>query len=147
MQDYVIPFGKGRLALEASPEKVANGEAAVVITYGMGVYWAQKAAKEFKGQISIVDLRTLAPWDRNLVMEQSQLHGRVLVLTEESATPSFAGAVQGAIQSDCFESLDAPVLLMGAEDVPAIPLNSTLEQAMLPNADKVASKLRELLEY
>ena len=63
------------------------------------------------------------------------------------ATPSFAGAVQGAIQSDCFESLDAPVLLMGAEDVPPIPLNSTLEQAMLPNADKVASKLRELLEY
>ena len=145
--DYVIPFGKGRLALEASPEKVANGEAAVVITYGMGVYWAKKAAEEFQEQISIVDLRTLAPWDRNLVMEQSQLHGRVLVLTEESATPSFAGAVQGAIQSDCFESLDAPVLLMGAEDVPAIPLNSTLEQAMLPNADKVASKLRELLEY
>jgi len=145
--DYVIPFGKGRLALEASPEKVANGEAAVVITYGMGVYWAKKAAEEFEGRISIVDLRTLAPWDRNLVMEQSQLHGRVLVLTEESATPSFAGAVQGAIQSDCFESLDAPVLLMGAEDVPAIPLNSTLEQAMLPNADKVASKLRELLEY
>ena len=145
--DYVIPFGKGRLALEASPEKVANGEAAVVITYGMGVYWALKAAEEYEGRISIVDLRTLAPWDRNLVMEQSQLHGRVLVLTEESATPSFAGAVQGAIQSDCFESLDAPVLLMGAEDVPAIPLNSTLEQAMLPNADKVASKLRELLEY
>lgn len=145
--DYVIPFGKGRIALEASPEKVANGEAAVVVTYGMGVYWAQKAAKEFDGQIGIIDLRTLAPWDRNLVMEQSQLHGRVLVLTEESATPSFAGALQGAIQSDCFESLDAPVLLMGAEDVPAIPLNSTLEQAMLPNADKVASKLRELLEY
>ena len=145
--DYVIPFGKGRMALEASPEKVAHGEAAVVITYGMGVYWAQKAAEEFMGRISIVDLRTLAPWDRNLVMEQSQIHGRVLVLTEESATPSFAGALQGAIQSDCFESLDAPVLLMGAEDVPAIPLNSTLEQAMLPNADKVASKLRELLEY
>ena len=145
--DYVIPFGKGRIALEASSEKVANGEAAVVVTYGMGVYWAQKAAKEFDGQIGIIDLRTLAPWDRNLVMEQSQLHGRVLVLTEESATPSFAGALQGAIQSDCFESLDAPVLLMGAEDVPAIPLNSTLEQAMLPNADKVASKLRELLEY
>ena len=145
--DYVIPFGKGRIALEAAPEKVDNGEAAVVITYGMGVYWAKKAAKAFDGKVSIIDLRTLAPWDRNLVMEQSRKHGRVLVLTEESATPSFAGAVQGAIQSDCFESLDAPVMLMGSEDVPAIPLNSTLEQSMLPNADKVEAKLRELLEY
>ncbi|HCP40752.1 MAG TPA: tungsten formylmethanofuran dehydrogenase [Cryomorphaceae bacterium] len=145
--DYVIPFGKGRIALEADPEKVENGEAAVVITYGMGVYWAQKAAKEFNGKISIVDLRTLAPWDSELVMEQSRKHGRVLALTEESASPSFAGAVQGAIQSDCFESLDAPVLLMGAEDMPAIPLNSTLEYAMLPNAEKLAAKLRELLKY
>lgn len=145
--DYVIPFGKGRMALEAAQEKVENGEAAVVITYGMGVYWAQKAAEEFNGKVSIVDLRTLAPWDRDLVMTQSRKHGRVLVLTEESATPSFAGALQGAIQSDCFESLDAPVMLLGSEDVPAIPLNSTLEHAMLPNAEKVAAKLRELLEY
>ena len=145
--DYVIPFGKGRMALEAAQEKVENGEAAVVITYGMGVYWAQKAAEEFNGKVSIVDLRTLAPWDRDLVMTQSRKHGRVLVLTEESATPSFAGALQGAIQSDCFESLDAPVMLLGSEDVPAIPLNGTLEHAMLPNAEKVAAKLRELLEY
>jgi 2-oxoisovalerate dehydrogenase E1 component len=145
--DYVIPFGKGRMALEAAQGKVENGEAAVVITYGMGVYWAQKAAEEFNGKVSIVDLRTLAPWDRDLVMTQSRKHGRVLVLTEESATPSFAGALQGAIQSDCFESLDAPVMLLGSEDVPAIPLNSTLEHAMLPNAEKVAAKLRELLEY
>ena len=145
--DYVIPFGKGRMALEAAQEKVGNGEAAVVITYGMGVYWAQKAAEEFNGKVSIVDLRTLAPWDRDLVMTQSRKHGRVLVLTEESATPYFAGALQGAIQSDCFESLDAPVMLLGSEDVPAIPLNGTLEHAMLPNAEKVAAKLRELLEY
>jgi 2-oxoisovalerate dehydrogenase E1 component len=145
--DYVIPFGKGRMALEAAQEKVENGEAAVVITYGMGVYWAQKAAEEFDGKVSIVDLRTLAPWDRDLVMTQTRKHGRVLVLTEESATPSFAGAMQGAIQSECFESLDAPVMLLGSEDVPAIPLNSTLEHAMLPNAEKVAAKLRELLEY
>ena len=145
--DYVIPFGKGRMALEAAQEKVENGEAAVVITYGMGVYWAQKAAEEFDGKVSIVDLRTLAPWDRDLVMTQSRKHGRVLVLTEESATPSFAGALQGVVQSDCFESLDAPVMLLGSEDVPAIPLNGTLEHAMLPNAEKVAAKLRELLEY
>ena len=145
--DYVIPFGKGRVALQADKNKILNGESVVVITYGMGVYWALKAAEEFEQQISVVDLRTLAPWDEKLVVSESRKHGRVLVLTEECASPSFAGSVQGKIQLDCFESLDAPVLLMGAEDVPAIPLNSTLEQTMLPNASKVVRKLRELLEY
>lgn len=145
--DYVIPFGKGRIALQADESKILYGEAVVVITYGMGVYWALKAAEEFDEQISIVDLRTLAPWDEKLVISESNKHGRVLVLTEESASPSFAGTVQGKIQLECFENLDAPVLLMGAEDIPAIPLNSTLEHAMLPNADKVAEKLKELLQY
>ena len=119
----------------------------MVITYGMGVYWALKAAEDFDQQISIVDLRTLAPWDEKLVMTESNKHGRVLVLTEESASPSFAGSIQGKIQLECFENLDAPVSLLGAEDIPAIPLNSTLEQTMLPNASKVSTRLKELLKY
>ena len=80
-------------------------------------------------------------------MKQVKLHGRALVLTEEASSPSFAQSIQGAIQESCFEALDAPVALMGAENMPAIPLNSTLEQAMLPNADKVAAKLEEILTY
>jgi 2-oxoisovalerate dehydrogenase E1 component len=113
----------------------------------MGVYWGLKAAKEFEGRVSVLDLRTLAPWDRDLVMSESRKHNRILVLTEEASSPSFAQSVQGAIQETCFEHLDAPVMLMGAENVPAIPLNSTLEQTMLPNAEKVAVALRTLLEY
>ena len=119
--DYVIPFGKGRVALQADESKILYGEGVVVITYGMGVYWALKAAEEFDEQISIVDLRTLAPWDEKLVISESNKHGRVLVLTEESASASFAGSVQGKIQLECFENLDAPVLLMGAEDVQLFP--------------------------
>jgi 2-oxoisovalerate dehydrogenase E1 component len=145
--DYVIPFGKGRMALKASAEAIENGSAALIVTYGMGVYWGLKAAKEFEGRVSVLDLRTLAPWDRDLVMSESRKHNRILVLTEEASSPSFAQSVQGAIQETCFEHLDAPVMLMGAENVPAIPLNSTLEQTMLPNAEKVAVALRTLLEY
>ena len=70
----------------------------------MGVYWALKAAEEFDEQISIVDLRTLAPWDEKLVISESNKHGRVLVLTEESASPSFAGTVQGKIQLECLKT-------------------------------------------
>jgi len=145
--DYVIPFGKARMANEASAEVIEGGESALVVTYGMGVYWAQAAAKELDHEISILDLRTLAPWDRDKVMAESKRHGRVLVLTEESSSPSFAQSVQGAISEECFEWLDAPVKLVGSENVPAIPLNSTLEQTMLPNAAKVAAALRELLDY
>jgi len=146
-EDYVIPFGKARMALDAEDSAVSMGKAAVVITYGMGVYWAQKAAKAFPGRISILDLRTLAPWDRTEVMAQARSHGRALVLTEECSSPSFAQSVQGAIAEECFEFLDAPVQLLGAENLPAIPLNTTLEQTMLPNAEKVVAELKELLEY
>jgi len=145
--DYVVPFGKARMALEADDAEIKNGRAVVVITYGMGVYWALKAAKGLAGRVSVVDLRTLSPWDRAEVMKQAKLHGRVLVLTEEASSPSFAQSIQGAIQESCFEALDAPVALLGAENMPAIPLNSTLEQAMLPNADKVEAKLKEILAY
>ena len=145
--DYVIPFGTARMAQSASNDAVEGGESALVVTYGMGIYWAQAAAKQLDEEISILDLRTLAPWDREQVMAESKRHGRVLVLTEESSSPSFAQSVQGAISEECFESLDAPVKLLGAENVPAIPLNSTLEQTMLPNAEKVTAALRELLDY
>ena len=145
--DYVIPFGKARMVLEADNDLKSDGEAALVVTYGMGVYWAQEAATSFEGRVSILDLRTLAPWDRSRVMEEARAHHRVLVLTEESSSPSFAQSVQGAVQEDCFESLDAPVKLLGAENMPAIPLNSTLERAMLPNAEKVRASLSDLLHY
>ena len=60
-EDYVIPFGKARIALEAELNHIEEGNSLVVITYGMGVYWANTAAKSHKGQVEILDLRTLAP--------------------------------------------------------------------------------------
>jgi len=97
--------------------------------------------------VSVLDLRTLSPWDKEQVMTQTKAHGRVLVLTEEPSSPSFAQSVQGAIQEECFEALDTPVKLLGAENMPAIPLNATLEKAMLPNGVKVEQVLSELLAY
>ena len=145
--DYVIPFGKGRLVLEAERGHVALGKAAVVVTYGMGVYWAKAAAKEYPGRITIVDLRTLVPLDEELVMEEVQRHGRCLVVTEEQLTNSFAQALAGRIADSCFHHLDAPVRTIGSLDMPAIPLNSTLEATMIPSAEKVGTVLGELLRY
>lgn len=145
--DYIIPFGKARVVQEADEQHVASGQAAVVVTYGMGVYWAKAAAKNFPGRISIIDLRTLAPLDEGTVMAAAKRHGRCLVLTEEQLTNSFAQALAARIGDVCFEQLDAPVRTLGAVDMPAIPLNSTLEAAMIPSAEKVATALEQLLAY
>jgi 2-oxoisovalerate dehydrogenase E1 component len=145
--DYIIPFGKARLVLQADAKHIERGEAAVIVTYGMGVYWAQAAAKSFPGRVTIVDLRTLVPMDEETVMTQVRAHGRCLVVTEEQLTNSFAQAVAGRINEQCFEHLDAPVRFIGAVDMPAIPLNSTLEATMIPSAEKVGARLADLLAY
>ena len=145
--DYIIPFGKARIVQEADPAIVARGEAAVIITYGMGVYWSKSAAKNFPGRVTIIDLRTLVPLDEEAVMSAVRTHGRCLVVTEEQLTNSFAQALASRIGDACFEQLDAPVRTMGSVDMPAVPLNSTLEAAMIPSAEKVSETLKDLLAY
>lgn len=146
-ENYVIPLGKANIIQHASDEKTAEGISAVVITYGMGVYWAKEAAKNFPGQIEIVDLRTLNPLDWETVSEAARKHGRVFVLTEEPLMNSFAESLAGRISKKCFQHLDAPVWTLGAANLPAVPLNVDLERMMLPNAEKVAAELKLLLDY
>jgi 2-oxoisovalerate dehydrogenase E1 component len=144
-EDYIIPFGKARMVQEAAKENKQSS--LTVITYGMGVYWAKNAAKNFSGRIEIVDLRTLAPLDYETVFASVRKHSRCLVITEEVVNNSFAQALAGKISEECFSSLDAPVKVIGSENLPAVPLNSTLEAAMIPNAEKVAKAMGELLNY
>ena len=146
-KDYILPLGKGRVALHPSRDKIDEGSTACVITYGMGVYWATAAAGKFPGQIEVIDLRTLFPLDEALVFDTVKKHGRCLVLTEEQQNNSFAEALAGRIAKTCFQFLDAPVEVLGALDLPAVPLNMGLEAAMLPNAEKVVKRLQLLIEY
>jgi 2-oxoisovalerate dehydrogenase E1 component len=146
-EHYMVPLGKGRIVQEADAEIIAGGKSAVVITYGMGVYWAKAAAQTFDGAIEIVDLRTLNPIDWELIKERVQLHSRAMVLTEEPLLNSFAESLAGRIQRQCFEYLDAPISTLGAKNLPAIALNVELEKAMLPNSEKVKEELKALLEY
>ena len=143
-QDYVIPFGKGRIVLEALESEEST---LAIITYGMGVHWALNAAKKFKGRIEIVDLRTLHPLDTELIYQSASNHGRCLVVTEEPVDNSFAQSIAARIQENCFECLDAPVRTLGSENMPAIPLNSTLEQTMIPSSEKVEVAIKDLLDY
>jgi 2-oxoisovalerate dehydrogenase E1 component len=125
----------------------AAAKTALVITYGMGVYWAREAATEYPDQIEIVDLRTLNPIDWDLITDCVTQHGRVMILTEEPVLNSFAESLAGRISQRCFKYLDAPVSVVGAANLPAVPLNVALEKTMLPDAVKVADELGKLLTW
>ncbi len=142
--DYVIPFGKARIVL--SDDKLKDNSL-LIVTYGMGVHWALQAAESYPNQVSILDLRTLAPLDTALIFAQAQKHGKVLVVTEEPVNNTFAQSIAARIQENCFEYLDAPVRTFGSKNLPAIPLNNTLEREMIGSADKVGAAIGALLAY
>jgi 2-oxoisovalerate dehydrogenase E1 component len=144
-RDYILPLGKANVVAEADEKRVKTGETCCIITYGMGVYWAKAAVKAFPGLIEIIDLRTLFPLDEKLVFDTVKKHGKCLVLTEEQQNNSFAEALAGRISKACFKYLDAAVEVIGALNLPAVPMNVVLEQAMLPNAEKVAERVKALL--
>jgi len=146
-EDYVLPFGKAWLLQEIW--KQDDVETLTIVTYGMGVHWAMNASKELgmKDQIEIIDLRTLYPLDEDTIMKSVKKTGKCLVVTEEPSNNSFAMALAGKIQEECFRYLDAPVMTIGSENMPAIPLNSILEETMIPSTQKVKVKINELLNY
>lgn len=145
--DYVVPFGVARTVLEAAQEKIEAGTSMAVVTYGMGVHWALNAAAAFPGQVEILDLRTLNPVDTEAMYAVARRHGKVLVITEEQVDGSFAQSLAARIQENCFKSLDGPVRTIGAENMPAVPLNATLEEAMIPSIEKVGVVMGAVLRW
>ncbi len=142
---YVLPFGRANILQELTP--TYEQPTLTIVSYGMGVHWALNASKQFEGQVEIVDLRTLYPLDEEAIFASVRKTNRCLVITEESVNTSFARSLSGLIQEKCFKALDAPVMTMGSENLPAIPLNSVLEEAMIPSAEKVALKIKEILSF
>jgi len=144
-EDYILPFGKATVVQEIWEQE--STETLSVITYGMGVHWSLNASSMMKNQVEIIDLRTLYPLDEEAIFKSVRKAKKCLVVTEEPVNNSFARSLAGLIQENCFRYLDAPVMVIGSENMPAIPLNSTLEFTMIPNADKVRTKMEELLRY
>jgi len=143
--DYILPFGKAHLAQEIWADD--SHETLTIVTYGMGVHWALNASSEYSNRVEIIDLRTLYPLDEETIFKSVRKTRKCLVLTEEPTGNSFARSLSGLIQERCFQHLDAPVMTLGSENMPAIPLNSILEETMIPSALKVQSKIEELLDY
>lgn len=135
---YELPIGKA--------SKISGGDDLSIITYGMGVHWAMKAQEELiDASIEIIDLRSLAPLDTEMIFESARKTGKVLVLHEDNLTGGIGAEIAALINEDCFEELDAPVMRLASLDTP-VPFAGALELTFLPS-QRLLDKLRELLDY
>ena len=138
--DWMLPFGRGAY--------VTRGDRVTVVTWGATVHRAQLAAMELGAEsgVEIVDLRTIAPWDHDIVAESVRKTGRVLVLHEDTLTCGFGAEVAAFVADECFEHLDAPVWRLAATDT-LCAYEPSLENAILPQVADIKRDLEALLAY
>jgi 2-oxoisovalerate dehydrogenase E1 component len=138
--DWMLPFGKGAY--------VTRGDRATIVTWGATVHRAQVAVKELGDDagVEIIDLRTIAPWDHDIVAESVRKTGRVLVVHEDTLTCGFGAEIAAFVADECFEYLDAPVWRLAATDT-FVAYEPSLENAVLPQAADIARDLKALLAY
>jgi pyruvate/2-oxoglutarate/acetoin dehydrogenase E1 component len=136
--EHTVPIGEARVARE--------GEEMTVIAYGSSVLLAEQAAADLDEDIEVLDLRTLAPLDRDAILASARKTGKVLVAHEATQSCGVGAEVASLVAQDAFEDLDAPVRRLTTPDVP-IPFSPTLEQAVLPQLDDMKEACRELLAY
>lgn len=138
---YHIEIGKAKI--------VTTGDSLTIICYGLAVHWAVEASEKMGGsgkRIEIIDLRTLIPWDKELIESSVQKTGRVLILHEDHKTGGFGAEISAWISEHCFEYLDAPVLRLGSLDTP-IPANEKIEKDIIWPKNQITSTLTACLEY
>ena len=137
-EHYLIEPGKGRL--------VAEGEDLTIVTYGQPVHWVKNVLSEFdENSIDLIDLRSIMPWDREMVTNSIKKTGRALLITEDNLTGSVLGDMSAWIMENLFDYLDAPVKRLGSLDTP-IPFAKNLEDNYLPK-NRIKETINELLEY
>ena len=138
---YTVPFGEARTHRE--------GDDISLITWGAMVYTADEAAQKLEGDgvsVEILDLRTLAPWDKDAVLRSVEKTSKALVLHEDTLTGGFGAEIAATIAEEAFENLDAPVRRIAAPDTP-VPFSPPLEKAFIPQVEDVVAGLKELAEY
>jgi 2-oxoisovalerate dehydrogenase E1 component len=136
--DFCLPFGQAA--------RLLDGDGLTVVTWGGMVWRCLEAAKAFPGQITLLDLRTIVPWDRDAVLESASQTGKVLVVHEDTQTAGFAGEIIAVIASQAFTDLDAPPERLATPDL-LIPYNLGMMEAVLPSVERIQAKMGELLAY
>ncbi len=136
--DFCLPFGQAA--------RLIDGAELTVVTWGAMVLRCLEAANPFAGRVSLLDLRTIIPWDQEAVLESVRQTGKVLIVHEDTLTNGFAGEISAVIASQAFSDLDAPIERMGVPDIP-IPYNIGLMEAIVPSAAAIQSRMEQLLAF
>ncbi|HEY3997291.1 MAG TPA: transketolase C-terminal domain-containing protein, partial [Candidatus Xenobia bacterium] len=139
--DWIVPLGKARVA--------RTGSDATVVTYGAMVHTALGAAEKLAGDgvsLEVIDLRTLLPLDEETLLNSVAKTNRVIILHEDTLTGGLGGELSALITERSFEYLDAPPIRVAAPDTP-VPYSPTLEDAFLPNQERLIKAARWLLKY
>jgi len=134
--DYVLPMGRART--------VREGDALTLVTWGAMVHRCLNAAEPFGDAVEVIDLRTIAPWDREAVLGSVRKTGRCLVVHEDSLTAGFGAEIVATIAQEAFWHLDAPVQRLAPKDIP-MPYHPVLLDAVLPSASVIEQAIAELL--
>jgi 2-oxoisovalerate dehydrogenase E1 component len=140
-EDFIIPFGKARVR--------RTGSHVTIVTYGTAVHWSLQAAEQLSAEgidVEVIDLRSLAPWDRELVFEHVRRTGRCVVAHEDKKTGGFGGEIAAAIGEELFRYLDAPVARIGSKDTP-VGFAKSLEQAILLNVADIVGAVRGTVQF
>jgi 2-oxoisovalerate dehydrogenase E1 component beta subunit len=139
--DYVVPLGKAAVRRE--------GTDIAIITYGAMVWTALEAASELEAEdisTEVLDLRSLLPYDEDAVLASVRKCNKVILLHEDTRIGGMAGELAALIAEKAFDDLDGPIVRITAPDTP-VPFSPPLEEAFLPNANRVADAARKLAAY
>lgn len=135
---FTVPFGRARV--------IVPGDKLTVVTWGAMVERCDAAAKASGYAVEVIDLRTIAPWDREAVLASVRKTRRCLIVHEDTLTAGFGAEVSAVVAEEAFLSLDAPIQRMAIPDIPT-PYNVGLMNAILPQVEDIAARMAELIEF
>jgi 2-oxoisovalerate dehydrogenase E1 component len=140
--NHVVPLGKGKI--------VRNGQHATIVTWGALVHKSILAAQALEADgysVEVIDLRSIVPFDKELVFNSVRKTSRLLIAQEDVVFGGFGGEIAAQVADVCFMELDAPVKRVGMKNVAAVPHAPVLEDVILPQQDDITNALRELLQF
>ncbi len=140
--DYTIPIGVADVKRQGSD--------VTIVTYGLTLHYCLEAAEVLSKdglEVEVVDLRTLKPLDGDTVLASVRKTGKLLIVHEDNITGGVGAEVAALVADQAFEHLDGPVSRLCGPDVPTMPFAQTLEDAYMPDTEKVVQALRKLAAY
>jgi 2-oxoisovalerate dehydrogenase E1 component beta subunit len=141
-EDFTVPIGKGVIRKE--------GKDVTLVTYGLMYHKSLEAIKTLENDgisVELIDMRSLRPWDREMIMESVKKTSKVVLVQENSKTGGVMAEVSASIMEEAFDFLDAPVIRVTGLDVPMLPFAPPMEHFFLPNAEKITKAVKKLMEY